>query len=98
MDIITLHDAPGYDRDRTVAQPFLDGSQCNMRVIRLSPGQVLRPAPTRTAPSQVSSVPSPSTTKNTRSDERWVCGKDLLARRGRRALTTTFAMPQQTLD
>jgi hypothetical protein len=31
MDIITLHDAPGYDRDRTVAQPFLDGSQCNMR-------------------------------------------------------------------
>ena len=43
MDIVTLSDAPGYDRDRVVAQPFLEGSQCNVRVIRLSPGQVLAP-------------------------------------------------------
>jgi hypothetical protein len=43
MDIVTLSDAPGYDRDRVVAQPFLEGSQCNVRIIRLSPGQVLPP-------------------------------------------------------
>ena len=41
MHITTLSDAPGYDRDRVVAQPFLEGLQCNVRVIRLSPGQML---------------------------------------------------------
>jgi quercetin dioxygenase-like cupin family protein len=43
MDIIALSGAPGYDSDRVVAQSFLEGSQCNVRVIRLSPGQVLPP-------------------------------------------------------
>lgn len=41
MEIVALADAPAYDRDRIVAEPFLDGSQCNVRVIRLSPGQAL---------------------------------------------------------
>ena len=41
MDIITLADAPAYDRERVVAEPFLEGSQSNIRVIRLSPGQAL---------------------------------------------------------
>ncbi|MGI8492087.1 MAG: cupin domain-containing protein [Acidimicrobiales bacterium] len=43
MDIISLADAPGYDSDRVVAQPFLEGSRSNVRLIRLSPGQVLPP-------------------------------------------------------
>lgn len=43
MEIITLADAPGYDPDGFVAEPFLDGSQCNVRVIRLSAGQQLPP-------------------------------------------------------
>jgi quercetin dioxygenase-like cupin family protein len=43
MHIVTLADAPAYDPDRVVAQPFLDGSQSNVRVIRLSPGQTLPP-------------------------------------------------------
>ena len=43
MEIVTLSDVSGYDRDRVVAEPFLEGSQCNARVIRLSPGQVLPP-------------------------------------------------------
>ncbi len=43
MDMISLSDAPAYDPDRVVAQAFLEGSQCNVRVIRLSPGQVLPP-------------------------------------------------------
>ncbi len=43
MDIVTLGEAPAYDRDRVVAEPFLDGSQSNVRVIRLSPAQVLPP-------------------------------------------------------
>ena len=41
MEIVHLADAPAYDRDRVVARPFLDGSQSNVRVIRLSPGQIL---------------------------------------------------------
>jgi quercetin dioxygenase-like cupin family protein len=41
MDIVSLSEAPGYDSDRVVAQPFIEGAQCNVRVIRLSPGQVL---------------------------------------------------------
>ncbi len=43
MNLITLSDAPDYDPDGLVAAPFLDGSQLNARVIRLSPGQVLPP-------------------------------------------------------
>lgn len=43
MDIVTLADAPAFDRDRVVAEPFLEGSQSNVRVIRLSPGQALPP-------------------------------------------------------
>ena len=43
MDIVTLADAPAYDPERFVAIPFLDGTQCNARVIRLAPGQALPP-------------------------------------------------------
>ena len=39
----TLADAPDYDGGRIVAAPLLDGSQSNVRVIRLSPGQTLPP-------------------------------------------------------
>jgi quercetin dioxygenase-like cupin family protein len=41
MEIVALADAPAYDRDRIVAEAFLEGTQCNVRVIRLSPGQTL---------------------------------------------------------
>ena len=43
MDIVTLADAPAYDGERVVAEPFLEGTQSNVRVIRLSPGQALPP-------------------------------------------------------
>lgn len=43
MDIISLSDAPGYDSNRLVAEPLLEGSQSNVRLIRLSPGQSLPP-------------------------------------------------------
>jgi mannose-6-phosphate isomerase-like protein (cupin superfamily) len=43
MHLTRLSDAPGYDRDRPVATPFLDGSQSNVRIIRLGPGQTLPP-------------------------------------------------------
>jgi quercetin dioxygenase-like cupin family protein len=43
MQIVRIGDAPAYDENRVVAQPFLEGSQCNVRVIRLSPGQTLPP-------------------------------------------------------
>jgi quercetin dioxygenase-like cupin family protein len=43
MDIITLRDGSGYDSGRVVAEPFLEGSQSNVRLIRLSPGQALPP-------------------------------------------------------
>ncbi len=43
MKLITLDNAPDYDPEQLVAQPFLDGTQLNARVIRLSPGQVLPP-------------------------------------------------------
>jgi quercetin dioxygenase-like cupin family protein len=43
MEIVHLTDAPPYDPDTFVAGPFLDGSQSNVRVIRLSPGQALPP-------------------------------------------------------
>lgn len=41
MDIVSLADAPAYDSAGVVAGPFLGGSQCNVRLIRLSAGQVL---------------------------------------------------------
>jgi quercetin dioxygenase-like cupin family protein len=41
MDIITLSEASAYDSDRVVAEPILEGSQSNVRLIRLSPGQAL---------------------------------------------------------
>ena len=43
MEIVSLADAPGYDVNAVVAQPLLEGSQCNVRIIRLSPGQALPP-------------------------------------------------------
>ncbi len=43
MDIVTLAAAPAYDLERVVAEPFLEGAQSNVRVIRLSPGQALPP-------------------------------------------------------
>jgi quercetin dioxygenase-like cupin family protein len=43
VDIISLSGAPGYDSNRVVALPFLEGSQSNVRIIRLSPGQALPP-------------------------------------------------------
>jgi len=43
MDIITLIDASAYDNNRVVAEPFLEGSQSNVRLIRLSPGHALSP-------------------------------------------------------
>ena len=41
MRMITLADASDYDSDQFVAEPLLEGSQTNVRVIRLSPGQSL---------------------------------------------------------
>jgi quercetin dioxygenase-like cupin family protein len=43
VKMTTLADAPEYDKERFVAAPLLDGSHSNVRVIRLSPGQVLPP-------------------------------------------------------
>lgn len=43
MHVVTLTDAPPHDPERFVAVPFLDGDTCNVRVIRLAPGQVLPP-------------------------------------------------------
>lgn len=43
MKMTTLADAPDFDAEQYVAAPLLDGSQSNVRVIRLSPGQVLPP-------------------------------------------------------
>ena len=41
MKMTTLADAPAYDSEQFVAAPLLDGSQSNVRFIRLSPGQTL---------------------------------------------------------
>ena len=41
MEVVTLADAPPYDPERFVAAPFVDGGTCNVRVIRLAPGQTL---------------------------------------------------------
>ena len=43
MDIMTLADAPAYDADQVVAGIWMTADQCNVRLIRLSPGQVLPP-------------------------------------------------------
>lgn len=43
MQIVRLSDAPGYDSAKFVAEPLLDGTQANVRIIRLSPGQALPP-------------------------------------------------------
>jgi len=43
VDIVRLSDIPGYDNNRLIAQPFIEGSQSNVRVIKLSPGQALPP-------------------------------------------------------
>ena len=41
MKMIRLADAPAYDSERVVAEPLLDGTRSNVRIIRLSPGQTL---------------------------------------------------------
>jgi quercetin dioxygenase-like cupin family protein len=41
--MISVADAPGYDSERFVAVPLLNGTQSNVRMIRLSPGQALPP-------------------------------------------------------
>jgi len=43
VKIVHLADAPGFDPDRVVARPFLDGRHSNVRIIRLSPGRALPP-------------------------------------------------------
>ena len=43
VEITSLRDAPGYDSDRLVAKPIIEGSRSNVRIIRLSPGQNLPP-------------------------------------------------------
>jgi quercetin dioxygenase-like cupin family protein len=43
MDIVRLSDISAYDNEKLIAQPFIDGSQSNVRVIKLSPGQALPP-------------------------------------------------------
>jgi quercetin dioxygenase-like cupin family protein len=43
MDIISLSDAPGYDIIRPVAEPLLEGTQSNVRIIPLSHGQAMPP-------------------------------------------------------
>ena len=43
VEIIRLSDAPGYDANRLIAEPLIEGSQSNVRIIRLSPGQALPP-------------------------------------------------------
>jgi quercetin dioxygenase-like cupin family protein len=43
MDLTSLTDAPPHDPGRLVAVPFLEGEQCNVRVIRLAAGQALPP-------------------------------------------------------
>lgn len=48
MELITLADAPPYDPDRIVAQPFVDGQKSNVRVIRLGPARLSHLTPTAT--------------------------------------------------
>ena len=41
MEVVNLASAPAHDPERFVAVPFVDGDTCNVRVIRLAPGQTL---------------------------------------------------------
>ena len=43
MQLARLAEAPSYDDAHVVAQSFLDAAHCTVRVIKLSPGQVLPP-------------------------------------------------------
>jgi quercetin dioxygenase-like cupin family protein len=43
MQLARLADTTGYDDHQVVAEPLLDATQSNVRVIRLSPGQGLPP-------------------------------------------------------
>ena len=43
MEIVTLADAPAFDPTSFVAQSWLEGAQCSVRLIRLGPGQALPP-------------------------------------------------------
>lgn len=43
MEIVTLADAPAFDPSGVVAQSWLEGSQCSVRIIRLASGQALPP-------------------------------------------------------
>ena len=43
MEIFDVTTAAPYDSTRVVAQPLATGEQGNVRIIRLSPGQVLPP-------------------------------------------------------
>ena len=43
VDIVRLSDIPAYDNEKLIAQPLIDGSKSNVRVIKLSPGQALPP-------------------------------------------------------
>jgi quercetin dioxygenase-like cupin family protein len=43
MRLVHLDDAPDHDEERFVATEFLQGTQCNVRVIKLVSGQDLPP-------------------------------------------------------
>lgn len=43
MRLVHLADAPEHDPERFVAAEFLEGTQCNVRVIKLVSGQELPP-------------------------------------------------------
>lgn len=43
MHIVRIQDVEGYQPDRFIAKPLIEGTQSNVRIIRLSPGQALPP-------------------------------------------------------
>jgi quercetin dioxygenase-like cupin family protein len=43
MQLARLAEAPGYDEAHLVAESFLEAAHCTVRVIKLTPGQVLPP-------------------------------------------------------
>lgn len=43
MELVTIHDATPHDPGRFVAEELVGGSQSNVRIIRLAPGQDLPP-------------------------------------------------------
>ncbi len=43
MQIARLSDAPDFDEERLVAHRLLEADHCNVRFIRLSPGQAIPP-------------------------------------------------------